>query len=241
MATSIDDEDEPSGGEAGSDAEASWAQRLADARIVAKLDECGFDGPEWRALSGALMAYGYSVLVVWGCTGMLPHLAAERGGVSGHRVPAGLRLDRDQAHALATEVVLTAIERFRTHSLPHWTLDGGATLNSWFITRCLMELADVHRAWQGREMRSLPLEAFAVDDGRHCPRPDEQAEARVLLDRLIALDPGLCLAAALQEAGYTLAEIADELGTTPAAIRSRIHRGRRNIRTITATPEEDEA
>lgn len=251
MAASTDDDGaadpaDPADLDAGFDAEASWAERLADARIVAKLRECGYDGPEWQVLADALMAYGYSVLSIWGASGMLACHAAEHGGVSGRRVPPGLRLDADQAHALAAEVVITAVDRFRTHSLPHWTLEGGATLRSWFIGRCLMELADVHARWRAREVRPLPVEAITVDDGRHGPRPDEQAEARVLLDQLLRVDPDLCRAVRMQEAGYDLTTIARVLGTTPAGARSRMYRSRRALRArfeaeTTETTETTEA
>jgi DNA-directed RNA polymerase specialized sigma24 family protein len=221
-----DDGDEPGGDPGGA---APEAERLADARIVEKLRECGFDGPEWRAVAAGLMEYGYTILVVWACTGTLGRHAADHGGVSGSRVPVDLRLDEDEARSLAAEVLLVAVERFRERSLPRWSAGGGASLRTWFVGRCLMELADVHRAWRNRELPLEPVGITCVDDGRHGDRPDEQAEARVELERLLTRDPDLCRAVRLQIAGYKLEEIAKMMGTTPAGVRSQIYRGRRRI------------
>jgi hypothetical protein len=176
------------------------------------------------------MEYGYTVLVVWGCTGTLGRRVARHGGAGRSRVPIDLRLDKDQAHALATEVLIVARERFRTKSLPRWRPSGGASLRSYFIGRCLIDLPDVYQGWHTREVRPLPVDATWVDDGRYGTRPDEQAEAHVLADRVLDLDPDLCCALRLQAQGQGLREIAEIVGSTPAAVRSQMYRARQRIR-----------
>jgi hypothetical protein len=205
-------------------------ERLADQRIVEKLRSCGFDGPEWRVLACALMEYGYTVLVVWACKGTLGQHAARHRGLGGARVPINLQLDADEAHALATEVVLVAREKFRTRSLPRWRPTGGASLRSYFIGRCLMELGDVYRVWYAREVRPLPIDHTRIDDGRYGARPDEEAVAMVLTDRMLDRDPDLCRALQLQAQGYKLEEIAEEMGSTADGVRSQIYRGRQRYK-----------
>ncbi|MGH9212846.1 MAG: RNA polymerase sigma factor [Acidimicrobiales bacterium] len=137
-----------------------------------------------------------------------------------------MKLDEDEAHALASDVLLVALEKFRTRSLPRWRPSGGASLRSYFIGRCLMELADVYAAWHDRELRPLPIDGTYVDDGRYDVRPDEQAEAKVLTDQLLDRDPDLYRVLQLQDEGYTLEEIATRMGRTRAAVRSQLYRGR---------------
>jgi DNA-directed RNA polymerase specialized sigma24 family protein len=210
--------------------EAKRKERMADELIVERLRRTGFvDGPEWRLLACALVEYGYVVLVVWGCNGSLGRHAARYGGVSGRRVPADLWLDESDAQALAAEVLLVATDKFRTSSLPRWKPTGGASLKTFFIGRCMMELADVYLAWHNREQRPLPLGHSCVDDGRHQNRSEDVVEARIMIDQLLDHDPGLREMLLLQADGYTLAEIAKRLGASESSVRSRIHRGRRQL------------
>lgn len=210
--------------------QAKQLERVADAQIVTKLREEGFDrsSPSWRALASALAEYGYAVLVAWGVTGVLGRHAAAFGGVSGRRVPPHLRLDEDEAQSLTTEVLVVALERFRSKSLSTWSPSGGASLRTFFIGRCLMELGDVYERWHRLERRPYPVERL-VDDGRFGARPDEQAEARMLADELLDRDPFLRAVLELQTAGYTIVEIAEALGTTPPALRTVTHRRRRRL------------
>jgi DNA-directed RNA polymerase specialized sigma24 family protein len=87
----------------------------------------------------------------------------------------------------------------------------------------------VYAAWYDREVRPLPVDDNYVDDGRYDARPDEQAEASVLIGKMLDRDPDLCRALQLQSEGYSLEEIALMVGTTPAAVRSQFHRGRRRL------------
>jgi DNA-directed RNA polymerase specialized sigma24 family protein len=211
--------------------EAMRVERLADLRIVESLRRVDFNPMswEWRTFEAALIEYGYTVLVTWGVTGALAGHAARHGGVSRRRVPTDLRLNEDDARALATEILIVAIEKFRTKSLPRWSPAGGASLKTFFVGRCLMELADVYSAWRRREECGDGLDPAQVDEWRYGPSVAEQAEARVLTDQLLDGDPDLRTAFELQTAGYELEEIARRLGTTGGRLKSRMYRFRKRI------------
>jgi hypothetical protein len=206
-------------------------EHLADSRIVESLQQIDFDpdSPEWQEVSGALIEYGHAVLVAWAITGSLYRHAAKHGVLGLGRLPQDLSLPQDEAEALALDVVIVAVEAFRTKSLPIWRSTGGASLKTYFIGRCLMELPDVHRQWKNRERPVEPL--WTVDDGRLGAFPADEAEARVLLDKLFQDHPILRQAFELQQYGYNLKEIADLLSSPEApltvpGLRTSMHRFR---------------
>jgi DNA-directed RNA polymerase specialized sigma24 family protein len=141
-----------------------------------------------------------------------------------------VRLDQDDSQALAAEVLMVAIEKFRTKSLRTWSSTGGASLRAYFIGCCLLVVGQVYDVWYRRERRPFLLDPGNVDDGRNGHRPDEEAEASVLVDQLLADDPDLRRVLELQDQGYSLEEIAGNLGTTPAGLKSRKYRARQKLR-----------
>lgn len=206
----------------------------AEAEIVRRLLAAGVDGddfndadPEWRQLATRLIKYGYPVLVAWGVTGELPKKVESVALYGGRRLPE--ELNKDDAHALAVEVLEVAIKKFRTSSLRTWSPTGGATLHSYFIGCCLLVAGQAYEGWYRRERRPLPLDLRFVDDGRDGRRPDEAAEASVLVDQLLAGDPVLRRVLELQGQGYSLDEIAGNLGTTSKRLKSRTYRARQRI------------
>lgn len=210
--------------------EAKRLQRMVDQQIVEKLRSVGFDKTtrDWREFVEALVEYGYAVLVAWGVTDQIATKVRTVAGRSGSRVPERLRLPEDDARGLAHELLVVSIENFRTKSLRRWTPTGGASLRTFFIGRCLLDFADVYGSWYRRERRPLPL-AMMVDDGRHCDRPDEHAEACVVVDELLGGDPILRKVLELQRDGFTLDEIAKKLGKTEAGVRTLRHRALKRL------------
>jgi DNA-directed RNA polymerase specialized sigma24 family protein len=206
-------------------------QLLADQMIVERLREVDFDDrhPLWRELAEALAEYGLAVLVAWGVTGCLLGHVARHGGVSASKAPRSLRLNQDDAEALATEILMKALPNFRSKSLKVWRPTGGASLKTFFIGRCLMEFTGVYGPWYRREKRPHPV-APVIDDGRQGSRPDLQAEARVLTDQILDRDPVLPRFLELQAEGYELSEIAEQEGTTTDAVRSKLHRSRKKVK-----------
>lgn len=210
--------------------EVTGRERMAaDRAVVDRLREVGFreTSREWRLVAKALLEYGYPVLVAWGLTGELASKVAKQGGASRAKVPTDLRLCEDDARALAAEVLIVSIRKFRTSSLPMWDPDRGASLKTFFIGRCLLEVGDAYKAWHDREHEQAPAATCWTDDGRQCERPDEQAEATVLADQLLRDSPVLREMLQMQVDGYSLSEIATKFATTPASVRTTLHRGRR--------------
>jgi hypothetical protein len=217
----------------------------ADAEIVRRLEELRFDPrcPEWRAISDVLIGYGYSVFRGWLTGGTVYEAAAAHGGAGVRglgRIPRGLRLPGDDAHDLTMMLLETAIRRFRlTLQEGRWHAEAGASLATFFIGRCLMELPDVHERWRrqrdrwGRDVMDAP----DVDDGRFSVDPSEPAIAAVYLDEILPRDEfeHVRVMFELSQSGYTLVEISDlftasGIPYSEAAVRSRINRARDRAR-----------
>ncbi len=201
--------------------DARSADRLArieaDAEIVLDLQLVGFDPDtdEWKEFALVLAEYGYGVFMGWCISGVVREIAAGHAngrGVRGlSKLPEGLQLDRDDAHAVAAELIEVSIEAFRSKTLLHdnpakrWSPTGGASLKTFFIGRCLMELPDVFEKWERRERRALHVSEGGYDtEGRQ--RAIEQ-----LHDVFDGVDPLVRPMFELQDQGYSYAEIADML------------------------------
>jgi DNA-directed RNA polymerase specialized sigma24 family protein len=226
-----------------------------DYNLLLHLQLSDFDvaSPEWRMFQNVLVEYGYSVFVGWGISGQLRRRAAAhgRGGVFGlSKLPEGLVLSREDAHDLATELMLVAIVRFREKTLMHpdpsrrWTVTGGASLKTYFVGRCLMELPDVYSKLRLQsDMWSIPP-AAPVDNEHPSLRrvrpttrstvnstghdhTDHAAFDAVELAALEAADPVAVAMFRLQSEGYSYLEIAEILDTTEGVVRTTMTRFRR--------------
>lgn len=212
-------------------------ERLAEQEILQTLQWRSFHPgcTEWRQLASALVEYGYSVFVGWLVTGAVYRMAANHGGGRGvyglNKIPENLQLKGDDAHELAAELMIAAVEAFRTKTLMKhkWRPTGGASLKTFFVGRSLMTLPDVYVRWERdnhRSMSALRNADLSPDDGRHSHNPGDSAVAAATLDEVFAGDEDLALMFRLQEAGYSLLEIADMLDTTEGAVRTRMSRVR---------------
>jgi len=218
---------------------AQHLERLADAQIVLTLQLQQFDSrtPEWGTFARALAEYGFEVFRAWGRAGVLRQMVARHGGVMGlSRLPEGLTLDEDDADALSAELNMTSIETFRRtlmNPARTWRLDGGASLKTYYVGRCLLDLPVVYYRWRKRE---APLNAVDIDgvDADPTPRvepPSVQADRRA---KIVALIPDSLTRSmfVLQDEGYSLTEIAEMLsaGTgenvTESMVRTRMTRAR---------------
>ncbi|HSH60734.1 MAG TPA: hypothetical protein VK988_14075 [Acidimicrobiales bacterium] len=212
-------------------------ERLADQEIVQTLEWRSFDRTcsEWKELASALVEYGYSVFIGWLVTGVVHRMAANHGGGRGvyglNKIPENLQLMGDGAHELAAELMIAAVEAFRTKTLMahKWRPTGGASLKTFFVGRCLMTLPDVYyRLERGtrRSMSQLRNAEHRLDDGRHSVNPLDSAVASATLDEVCAGDDRLAAMFRLQDAGYSLTEIADMFDTSEGAIRTKMSRAR---------------
>lgn len=223
-------------------AEAIEIERLADQDILLTLQLQGFDvnSPEWRTFAHALAEYGYAVFIAWGVTGTLRRMASRHAGGRGvlglERLPEQIDLEEDQARGLAAELVTHSLETFR-RSLANpkqtWRADGGASIKTYFVGRCLMDLPDVFQKWWKHEQPLLgDLAAIdgLPDDEHPTGDPARIIEDRARVEDHFSDDPLGWEMFILKDQGYSLSEIAEMLtdatgsSVTEAAVRSRMTR-----------------
>lgn len=224
-------------------AEARRLERIAEEEIITLLQLQAFDRrtPEWRTVASALIEYGYSVFMAWTVTGVVRHMAARHAGGRGvnglARLPERLQLTHDDAHALVADLIATSVEAFRTRTLMDprrtWRADGGASLKTYFVGRCLMELPDAYERWERAE-RFSGLELLdSTDDGRHGQDVESAGVADVRIDELVDIEVRVMFE--LQLAGYSLLEIADVLteagyAHTEGSVRTRMSLARKSAK-----------
>lgn len=224
-------------------------QRLVEQEIVLDLQLQGFDTstPEWRVFANALAEYGYSVFMGWLISGVVYQMASQHGGGRGvfglEKIPEGLKLWPDDAHAVATDLVIHSIAAFRDKTLMNpnaekrWRPDGGASIKTFFIGRCLMELPDIYQRWarQEKRFRKQGARYAALPQGeRSGPHidPELAGSAAAMLEELRQDNDKETMAMfELQLAGFRYDEIAEMLASvgismTTAQVRSRMSRAR---------------
>jgi DNA-directed RNA polymerase specialized sigma24 family protein len=215
----------------------------ADAEIVRRLaeDDFALTSPTWTKLAEVLIEYGYSVLKGWLIAGEIYEQAAKlgQGGVRGlPRIPRDLRLRVDDAHDVAASLLEAAIQRFRqTLREGRWQPDQKASLRTFFVGRCLMELPDAYQRWQRQQDRwaneSPDADVFDVVDSRLSDDPSEAAITAVYFDQALSDEEHEHVRVMFKMAynNYTVAEIAEYFTNkgfpcTEAMVRTRISRAR---------------
>lgn len=232
--------------------EARRVQRLWDQGIVLDLQLRGYDTstPEWVEFATAMAEYGYSVLKGWLISGTLYRMAASHGngqGVNGlGKIPDTLRLAGDDAHTLATDVLIVSIDQFRSKTLMHprpekrWNPTGGASLKTFFVGRCLMEFPDCYVKWHRQETRiHVELGRYAALDDtdrlRHVDLEEAATGSATVGEVFAEVDPLVRVMFELQDEGYSYNEIAEMLTgaghpTSPATVRTNMSRLRKAAR-----------
>lgn len=116
-----------------------------------------------------------------------------------------------------------------------WRANGGASLKTYFIGRCLMEFPDAYLRWRRSERPSgnVNLCDAVADDGRHADDPADLAVASARIDELLNVETRVMFE--LQQRGYSLAEVAEMLTDaghphTEASVRTRMSRARATAR-----------
>lgn len=167
-------------------------ERLADQDLLLTLQLNEFDeqSPEYQEFAKALAEYGYQVFIGWFVTGAVYRMAANHGGGRGvygyRRIPEALQLDRDDAAGLAADLVMVSIARFREYTLMNpdpakrWSPTGGASIKTFFIGRCLMELPDAYEKWVRTERpdSEVVISDYQQVAARSMIPPETQPESR---------------------------------------------------------------
>lgn len=123
------------------DHEDNLERRAADTQLWKELTSEGFTGPKYHLFRDELARYGISVLRAWMCTGRIFQLTAARG-LALHPTEEELEeLHRkpEIRDDLAMMTVAVALPRFRDDALAEggWRADGGASLTTYFMGKCL--------------------------------------------------------------------------------------------------------
>jgi hypothetical protein len=203
---------------------AGWAaaalqRREGDVALRDELAAEGFEGSLWWLFTHELAQYGYAVVVAWLRTDEMFAQCKKRGCYPG---PPPLRWQQDDVHSLANDTVSQAILDFRERALIRggWRPDGGASLKTYFVGRCVFAFPNFYRKWVGDQWhrRQLGLSMTDSEDivglSSSGQDPAEIAVGRLHLWRAFddIADDRTKQAILLQEAGYRVEEIAELLG-----------------------------
>lgn len=201
-------------------ADARLDRLLGDRDLLLRLQLSGYSGVEWDRVASEFCRYGLGVLEPWTGTGKVFARVAARTGYRLAAPPDGA-LDDDAANEIASEVVVRALHSFLEDVLKknRWDPSGGASLKTFFIGKCLWEFPNVYKQWWRRTRRwaAVVLDGDATTIERRAgiaPAPDEaMIRAEAARDVLAAVTKESARAAfALQDMGYSLDEVAAELG-----------------------------
>lgn len=224
-------------------------RRWEDLNTYNTLALAGFEGSQYELFIADLAAYGYPVVRSWLRRGLIFQFCAERGRpvkptpfdrdhlmTPGAEGPAA-----DDRAELALETNARALTFFREHVLltGAWTVEGGASLNTFYIGGCLFAFPNVYQRWAGERRRAFPT---ASEDPVESPARPGWSPARMSID----MDPAVSVTAALTVAdelnampastrvvaervlleGATFAEVGAELGISERAVEGRLYRYR---------------
>ncbi|MFD8290588.1 hypothetical protein [Streptomyces lavendulae] len=216
--------------------EARIDRRCSDEKTIGFLAAEGFAGSEYDRFVEELVRYGISVLRGWMHSGFIFHLVAQRGfGLTPHeRDLEELARDSDVREELATMTIARALPRFRLRALVEggWTVDGGASLTTYFMGACLYDFPNEfrrHRAAREGFRRALQQQAELYEPAVGVLSPADQVvgELRVLEDLRNIPSIRMRTAVALTIDGYTQEEIRHVLeAPTVRAVEGLLHRWR---------------
>ncbi|PPK60682.1 Homeodomain-like domain-containing protein [Actinokineospora auranticolor] len=211
----------------------SLRQRESDLVLYNELALEGFEGRAWDRFAYELARYGYAVMMAWLKSGELFAQCKAKNCWPGS--PPERWDDPDDRAGLAGDTVTTAIAAFKERALiaGGWTFDGGASLKTYFIGRCVFAFPNHYRKWATEQLNARLVRAAGPDtDSRghdgYVVDPAERALTKLRITAGIAAIPDERTRAAviLQEAGYTYPEIAELLDVTPKAVDGILQRQR---------------
>ena len=224
----------------------SLARRAEDFELRNDLALAGFAGPHYDLFVAELIAYGFPVLMLWMRTGQIFPLCAAKGRHLGPTDEDRLALqqERDEREELAYETLAEGIRFFRNRALVNggWTMEGGASLKTYFVGGLLYSFPNVFRRWANERKAWTRLVRYERPDHvQNLPLPgseDRPGEdpARVAMERdtlrqyLRPLTPTQRRLVALTMHDYPQAEIGRTLHITERAVEGRLHRLRQSLR-----------
>lgn len=215
------------------------ARLAADRAVYLDLRSDGFCGPRWDYFANEIARYGLAVIRGWLAKRLIVAKCAEKN-MKPPTLPTFATDDPDTVDELADEIVARAIARFRDEVLAKGVWDpehagGAASLKTFFIGQCLLQYSNVAAKWL-RDHKPTPVhvteaELALVDPRlRHPATEDVIREVAAAALRSGATSERGALVIALDEAGFSRNEIANEMGLTPDAVAGILKRERARLR-----------
>jgi DNA-directed RNA polymerase specialized sigma24 family protein len=215
----------------------SLRRRLGDKLLLEAMAKDDFAGWKYDLFQDELARYGLPVLRGWMYTGYIFKLLAGRG-FNLHPTESELKelsRDSDLREELASMTIAVALPKFRKHALlgGGWKFEGGASLPTYFMGRCLYVYPNEFRTWrvaQHRWGRGIRREATLLDPepGRSgTPETIVTGNLRVAED-LKRADARTGAIVALTIDGFSQTEIAAMIGEKPGrAVEAALYRWRK--------------
>jgi DNA-directed RNA polymerase specialized sigma24 family protein len=220
----------------------SLIRRGEDQKLYDELAARGFTGTKYEMFRGELVAYALPVLRSWLRRGLIFIYSAKRG-----RPVTCIELDRmhlaeniDERMGLAGEIAANALNLFHKYALVEgqWSVEGGATLKTYFIGACLNAFPNVFRKWRTDRESWRKAMGYGADEQEVGGQPlypsigADHAEAVVSQEFVLAALRAMPekveeIASRVVFSEESHAEIAEALGTTERAVEGRLHRYRK--------------
>ncbi len=223
---------------------AERAERLAgDGELVQYLRQEGFEGENWDFFVNELARYGLAVVTGWMRRGLMAAKCAQKN-IAVPTLPDNIRDDPHAIDEIATETVAEAIVHFRDDVLVPgiWDPAKGAALKTFFIGQCMKRYANVARRWLNHDLRprhEIVTDEWAVLDTERTAGAEDDVLRSVTAQRILegVSNPRAARALVMDALGYSNADIARDLGTTPDGASSLIKRARVALRRQHRIPE----
>lgn len=207
-----------------------------------------FEGPWFEALASSVVQYAMGIMDGW----IVSRLIWSKVRWPMKRTPAEQRLlecDPLSRMDLINKVAFKALENWvmAEHAGRGWDPDGGASLNSWFVTGCKHAFPNELGKWQTQQRwrRSEDAatdiggaEAFNIEDAQVAERrrarktfdtPERRAELNQDVELALSMlenDEERAIVK-LKALSYPIAEIAEVVGKPPAEIKNFLKRLKR--------------
>lgn len=204
--------------------------RAEHAALVKRLRAEGRDGPTASLLRRQLWTYGFHEL--------RRHLQTGTINQVNTGVPHPLLLDddaellresADERDGLVVDTLARTVDPFVARLLDGaWRSNRGASLDTYYLGALGRAFWDVYDSWK-RSRRRAHREMIAADAHRRTSAPNDHPSERIASIEALQVvvaeanpEQRVILARIVQ--GYSHREIADEIGTTPEGIGSRLYR-----------------
>lgn len=213
----------------------SWTAE-ADRTLYSRLEETCFKGPEYDFFVEALVSYAYPVLRRWIASGeVVAQLARLRKPIEPLRdYPHLPDVDIEE---LVQDTLVAGLKLFtdRARAGTGWSAGRGASLSTYFLGACLLEFPGTYRRWRRVHKKNVEIATAEPPDSLAPDPADLVIQEQQIREILGGLSEPTRLVLTLAAAGYSHAEIAEILDTTPRAVEGRLYRARKSF---TATKDE---